>query len=44
LASTISDGTLAVDAIGVPLSRVETAWNEKAAPGQRVVLCPDRKC
>jgi NADPH:quinone reductase-like Zn-dependent oxidoreductase len=40
LASRISDGTLAVDAVGVPLSRVEAIWNEATGPGQRVVLCP----
>jgi len=40
LASKISDGTLIVDAAGVPLSRVEAAWNEVTTPGQRIVLCP----
>jgi NADPH:quinone reductase-like Zn-dependent oxidoreductase len=42
LASMISDGTLAVDALAVPLSRVEATWNDAPVPGQRVVLCPDR--
>jgi NADPH:quinone reductase-like Zn-dependent oxidoreductase len=42
LASRISDGTLTVDAVGVPLSQVEATWNEPTTPGQRVVLCPDR--
>jgi NADPH:quinone reductase-like Zn-dependent oxidoreductase len=41
LATKISDGTLTVDAVGVPLSQVEASWNEPTAPGQRVVLCPD---
>jgi NADPH:quinone reductase-like Zn-dependent oxidoreductase len=42
LAGRISDGTLTVDAIAVALCAVEKAWSETAAPGQRVVLCPDR--
>jgi len=42
LAGRISDGTLIVDAVAVALSSVERAWSEAAAPGQRVVLCPDR--
>ena len=41
LAIRISDGTVTVDAVGLPLSRVEAAWTEPTTPGQRVVLCPD---
>ncbi len=40
LASRISDRTLSVDAVGVPLSRVEAVWHEVTTPGQRIVLCP----
>jgi NADPH:quinone reductase-like Zn-dependent oxidoreductase len=42
LAVKVADGTLAVDAVAVPLSEVETAWTRTSEPGRRIVLCPDR--
>jgi NADPH:quinone reductase-like Zn-dependent oxidoreductase len=41
LATGISDGTLTVDVVSIPLSRAETAWITSPSAGQRVVLCPD---
>ncbi|MFJ5218457.1 zinc-binding dehydrogenase [Streptomyces sp. NPDC088354] len=41
LAELITSGTLAVDTLPVPLSRVEQVWTAPEAPGQRVVLTPD---
>ena len=40
LATRISDGTLTVDAVGIPLSNVETAWTATPSLGRRVVLLP----
>ena len=41
LAIGISDGTLTVNAVSIPLSHAETAWITPPSAGQRVVLCPD---
>ena len=40
LAAKISDGTLRVDAVSMPLRDVETAWSTATPAGQRVVLRP----
>jgi NADPH:quinone reductase-like Zn-dependent oxidoreductase len=40
LAAEISAGTYAIDAVRVPLSQVQAAWNASVAPGQRVVFAP----
>jgi NADPH:quinone reductase-like Zn-dependent oxidoreductase len=40
LAAAITAGTLTVNAVPVPLSQVESAWNAPAAPGRRIVLTP----
>jgi NADPH:quinone reductase-like Zn-dependent oxidoreductase len=38
LAAEISAGAYAIDAVPVPLSQVQAAWNAPVAPGQRVVF------
>ena len=40
LAAAVAAGTLAVDALAVPLRDVEAAWTARTEPGQRVVLIP----
>jgi hypothetical protein len=40
LAAEITAGTLTVDAVPLPLSEVEAAWNAPTAAGQRVVFVP----
>lgn len=40
LAGRITDGTLAVDALPMPLADVERAWRAPAPPGRRIVLVP----
>ena len=40
LAAEISAATFAIDAVAVPLSQVQAAWNAPVAPGQRVVFVP----
>ena len=42
LARQIGLGRFAVDPVSVPLSEVERAWTTPAAPGQRIVVVPDR--
>jgi NADPH:quinone reductase-like Zn-dependent oxidoreductase len=40
VAAEITAGTLTVDAVPLPLSEVEAAWNAPTAAGQRVVFVP----
>jgi hypothetical protein len=40
LLAEISAGTIAVQAVAVPLAHVERAWTTPDAPGQRTVLVP----
>ncbi|MFI6338069.1 zinc-binding alcohol dehydrogenase family protein [Streptomyces sp. NPDC050535] len=40
LAAEIAAGTLAVDSLALPLSRVEEAWGTRTSAGQRIVLTP----
>jgi hypothetical protein len=40
LATEITAGTLTIDAVPLPLSDVEGAWNAPTAAGQRVVFVP----
>jgi hypothetical protein len=40
LAAEITAGTLTIDAVPLPLSDVEGAWNAPTAAGQRVVFVP----
>jgi NADPH:quinone reductase-like Zn-dependent oxidoreductase len=40
LVAEIAAGTFTVNAVRVPLARVESAWNAPAPPGQRLVFVP----
>jgi NADPH:quinone reductase-like Zn-dependent oxidoreductase len=40
LAAEIAAGTLTVNAVPLPLSEVETAWNAPTEPGRRIVFTP----
>jgi NADPH:quinone reductase-like Zn-dependent oxidoreductase len=40
LAEEIAAGTLAIDALSVPLDQVEEVWTGPADPNLRIVLCP----
>jgi hypothetical protein len=42
LATELSSGTYAIDAVAVPLAQVTAAWTNSAAGGRRTVLVPRR--